>query len=55
MVIIRAELMPGREEIQNEMPLLLERFLLQVESLWIFWNFIQKVDHALVYNLLLTY
>jgi len=54
-VIIRVELLPEREELQNEIPLLLDRVSPSSRILWIFWNFIQKADHALVYCLLPTY
>ena len=43
-----------KEEILNEIPLLLERVTLLVKSLLIIWNSIQKVDHISVCFLLPT-
>ena len=46
-VIIREKLLLKKEKIQNEMPWCQNGLLLLVEFLWIFSNFIQRVDHAL--------
>ena len=52
MVIIKADLLPEKEEILNEMPLLLERVTPSSKVLIDNLEFHTKVDHALVYFLL---
>ena len=54
MVIIKADILPEKEEIHNEMALLLERVSLSSKVLLDNLKFHAKLDHALVDYLLPT-